>query len=201
LQLERFNSGEEINVSQISIYPWTAHLELHCQTGNRARSQIIGIDVLNLVIYITAWPDATLDEMAAFIFNEGGELFSHKAISKQLKELEITKKKASAEAYQAQRPDVQFCVWSFWNCPLPLGIFQVPRRKLIDTEEFGVTLKKCNRTRGWAAKVHRVRKDGHYHHGTKITVIFAIKPGYPSIRIVRMRRGSSSLELCKDGAV
>jgi hypothetical protein len=72
LQLERFNSGEEISVFQISIYRWAARLEPHCQTGNRAWSQIIGVDLLNLVIYITAWPDATLDEMAAFIFNEGG---------------------------------------------------------------------------------------------------------------------------------
>jgi hypothetical protein len=56
---------------------------------------------LNLVIYITALSDATLDEMAAFIFNEWQELFFRKAISKQLKELEITRKKASTEAYQA----------------------------------------------------------------------------------------------------
>jgi hypothetical protein len=91
-----------------SIYHWVVRLEPHRQTGNRARFQIIGADLMNLVIYITAWPDATLDKMAAFIFNEGGELFSHQAISKQLKELEITKKKASIEAYKAQRPNVQF---------------------------------------------------------------------------------------------
>jgi hypothetical protein len=74
LQLERFDSREEINLSQASIYCWAACLELHRQTGNRAWSQNIGVDLLNLVIYITAWPDANLDEMAAFIFNkeEGG---------------------------------------------------------------------------------------------------------------------------------
>jgi hypothetical protein len=64
--------------------------------------------------------------MAAFIFNEGGKLYSHEAISKQLKELNITKKKASSEAYQTQHPDMQFCVWGFWKCPPPLGVFQVP---------------------------------------------------------------------------
>jgi hypothetical protein len=46
LQLERFKSGEEINVSQISIYRWAACLEPHRQTGNRALSQIIGVDLL-----------------------------------------------------------------------------------------------------------------------------------------------------------
>ena len=30
-------------------------------------------------------------------------------------------------------------------------------------------------------KVLRVRKDGHYHHGIKMTVIFAIEPGDPAL--------------------
>ena len=76
---------------------------------------------------------------------------------------------------------MQIRVWGFWNCPPPLGIFEVPRRKLIDVDEFGVTFEKCNCTGGWAVKVLRVRKDGHYHHGTKITVIFAIKQGDPTL--------------------
>jgi hypothetical protein len=72
LQPEKFNSGEENNLSQTSIYHWAACLEPHHQTGNGARSQIIGVDLLNLVIYITTLPDVTLDEIAAFIFSEGG---------------------------------------------------------------------------------------------------------------------------------
>ncbi len=39
---------------------------------NGPRTTVVGVDLLNLVTYITAWPDATLDEMAAFIYNEGG---------------------------------------------------------------------------------------------------------------------------------
>ena len=107
---------------------------------------IVGVNLLNLVTYITAWPNSTHDEMAAFIFNEGGDLYPFQAISKHLKELDILKKRASTKGYQAQCPDVEFCVWCFWNCPPPLGVFQVPRRKLIDVDEFGVTLEKCNRT-------------------------------------------------------
>ena len=61
--------------------------------------------------------------------------------------------------------------------PPPFGIFQVPRRRLIEVDEFGATFERCNRTGGWAVKVLRVQKDGHYHHGTKITIIFAIEPG------------------------
>jgi hypothetical protein len=44
-----------------------------CQTGNRERTTIIGVDLLSLLVtYITTWPDATLDEMAVFIYNKGG---------------------------------------------------------------------------------------------------------------------------------
>jgi hypothetical protein len=39
---------------------------------NGPRTTVVAVDLLNLVTYITAWPDATLDEMAAFIYNEGG---------------------------------------------------------------------------------------------------------------------------------
>jgi hypothetical protein len=137
--------------------------------------------LLNLVTYITTWPDATLDEMAAFIYNEGGDLYSRQAIYNRLKDLDVTWKKASTEGYQTQRPDVEFRVWSFWNCPPPASVLGVPRRKSIDFDEFGVSLEKCNRTGGWAVKVLCVRKDRHYHHGAKITVIFAIEPGYPRL--------------------
>ena len=91
------------------------------------------------------------------------------------------RKRASTEGYQTQHPDVQFCVWGFWNCPPPLGVFQVPRRRLIDVGKFGLTFEKCNRTSGWAVIVHRVRKDGHYQHGMKMTIIFAIEPGDPAL--------------------
>ena len=91
------------------------------------------------------------------------------------------RKRAPTEGYKTQHPDVQFHVWGFWNCPPPLGVFQVPLQRLIDVDEFGVTLEKCNRTGRWAVTVHCVRKDGHYHHGIKMTLIFAIGPGDPAL--------------------
>ena len=63
----------------------------------------------------------------------------------------------------------------------PLGIFQVPQRMLIDVDEFGVTIERCNRKKGWALKLFWVRKDGHYGHGKKLTVLFAIKSGDPRL--------------------
>ncbi len=64
--------------------------------------------------------------MAILIYNEGGPLYSKQVLSSCLAKLSILKKRASTEAYQAQREDVQYLVWSFWNEPSPAGIFQVP---------------------------------------------------------------------------
>jgi hypothetical protein len=99
--------------------------------------------------------------------------------------LEITKKKAATDAYQSQSEEVQDRLDYFFNCPPPLGIMDVPRYKLIDFDEFGITLEKLNRNCGWALKVHRVRKDGHYHHGAKITCLLAIEPGDPRVQAGR----------------
>ena len=84
IQLQRFNAGEAIDVSLASIYRWADRLEPFRQTGNRERTTIIGADLLSLVTYITAWPDATLDEMVVFIYNEGGGLYSRQRISQWL---------------------------------------------------------------------------------------------------------------------
>jgi hypothetical protein len=63
-QLERWDAGEVTDVSERSLFRWSRRLEPYRQTGNRERSQIIGTKLLDLVTYITAWSDATLDEMA-----------------------------------------------------------------------------------------------------------------------------------------
>jgi arginine repressor len=122
-----------INVSRASISRWLVRIHPYRQVGNKERSQIVGIDLLQLVNFIIAYPDATIDEMIVFMYNQGGELYSQKVVSQRLKELDITKKKASIEAYQAQRQHVQFRVELFLM-------------SLFHFDEFGVTLEKCNRT-------------------------------------------------------
>jgi hypothetical protein len=133
--------------------------------------------MIHLATFLIAHSDSTMDEMAAFVYNEGGALYSNQRISERLKDLAVTKKKASIKAYQALNEVVQFRVYTFWNYPPPLGIFQVSLFRLIDFDELGVTLERCNRSCGWALKVFRVRKDGHYKVGRKITFLFAIEPG------------------------
>ena len=68
-QLQRFNAEEGIDVSLSWIYKWNLHPEPFRQTGNGPRTSIVGADLLNLVTYLTTWPDATIYEMAAFIYN------------------------------------------------------------------------------------------------------------------------------------
>ena len=78
--------------------------------------------MLHLVTFLFAYPDATADEVSIFLYYQGGQLYAQQVISKRLKELEITRKKASTEAYQAACEDVEHRKWSFWNCPPPLGV-------------------------------------------------------------------------------
>ena len=156
---------------------WEERRSPHRQTGTPACTAIMGVDMIHLATFLIAHSDSTMDEMAAFIYNEGGALYSNQCISERLKDLAVTRKKASIEAYQALNEDVQLRVYTFWNYPLPLGIFQVPLFRLIDFDEFGVTLLRCNCSFRWALKVFCVRKDGHYKVGRTITILFAIEPG------------------------
>ena len=86
-------------MSASTIYRWTHRITPYCQTGNRTRSQLVGFDMINIVCFIIAHPDSTCEEIAVFIYNEGVQLYDNSTTSKQLKELQITKKKASTEEY------------------------------------------------------------------------------------------------------
>jgi hypothetical protein len=144
-QLQKWNEGEPTDVLQASPYRWVDRPHPFRQTGGRPRTTIVGVDMIHLVTFLVAHPNLTQDEMAAFVYNEGGALYSKQRNSEHLDNLEITKKKTSIEAFQASSAEVQFRVFTYWNCcPPPLGIFEVRRRKLINIDEFGVTLDMCN---------------------------------------------------------
>jgi hypothetical protein len=125
-QLVKVQAGEDIDVSTRSLSHWKERLYPYHQSGNKAREQVLGVDLLNLMTFLRAWPEATFKEMDIIIYNEGGLLYSKQVLSRHLAKLSISKKRASAEIFQAQREDVQYRVWSFWSKPSPAGIFQVP---------------------------------------------------------------------------
>jgi hypothetical protein len=179
--LEHFARGGEVRASIRSLGRWQERLDRFRMTGNRDRSSLIGVDQLLLVLSILIYPDGNMDEMATFIYNEGGGLYTNRTISKQLHELQITQKVASTEAYQAFTPQNLLKAELFWTQPPPLGVISIPRRKFIDVDEFGVELNRCNRTRAWAVENFRIRKAGHYARTEKLTVLIGIEPGDPRL--------------------
>jgi hypothetical protein len=93
-QLAKAQAGEDVDVFEWSLRHWRECLHPFRQTGNKAREQIVGIDLLNLATYLRAWPEAALNKMAIFLCNEGGPLYSKQVLSGRLTKLSISKKKA-----------------------------------------------------------------------------------------------------------
>ena len=179
--LEHAAQGHPVRASIRSLGRWEERLDRYRRTGNQERSSLVGADQLLLVLAITIYPDSNEDEIATFIYNEGGGLYPNSTLSNRLKELNISRKVVSTEAYQAFSPSNLFKVELFWTRPPPLGVRTIPRRKFIDVDEFGVELNRCNRTKGWAIKFYQIRKAGHYSRTHKLTVLIGIKPGDPRL--------------------
>ena len=180
-ELQRHQTGNPTTASPSSLTRWGIRLEPYRMTGNAERSELVGIDLILLAIVFTIYPQATLDEMAMFIYNEGGGIYERKQISRRLDELCVTSKKSSIEAYQAFTPHHLLREHLFWTHPLPLGVVGIPRFKLIDVDEFGLELKQLNRSKGWGFSFYRVRNVGNYTKETKLTVTFAIEAGDPAV--------------------
>jgi transposase len=66
----------------------------------------------------------------------------------------------------------------FWTMPWPIGIHGIPRRLLIDANEFRLHQNDANRKYGSAPRGLQIHKPGDYDRGTfKLTVILAVKTG------------------------
>ena len=176
-QLQKRANGEETEVSEISVDRWERRLTPFKMTGNKPSQQVIGIDQLLMSIYITIYPDTDQDEIASYIFNEGGNLYSNQTISQRLDELNVSRKAASTEAYQAFLPINLLKEELYFTRPPPLGIVGVERRRWIDVDEFGMSLERTNPKFGYSIKLYRVRKPGHYTRNHKLTVLYAIEAG------------------------
>jgi hypothetical protein len=160
--LEQAAQGHPVRASIRSLGRWQERLDRYRRTGNQERSSLVGVNQLLLVLAITIYPDSNEDEIATFIYNKGGGLYPNSTILNRLKELNISRKVVSTEAYQAFTPINLFKVELFWKRPPPLGVRTIPRQKFIDVDEFGVDLNRCNQTRGRAIKCFRIRKASHY---------------------------------------
>ena len=86
-------------VSKSSVYRWKNRIEPLQQTGNIEREILTGNDQLILSIGLFLYPRMSNDELATFISANGGAIgLSRQAISNRLKDLDVTRKRASLEA-------------------------------------------------------------------------------------------------------
>jgi len=83
---------------------WIDRIQPKEMNGGVEAKKLVGRDQLLLSIFLTAWPDATNDEIAAFLVNNGGNLYTKSTIQRRLKQLKYSRKVASIEAYQAFLP-------------------------------------------------------------------------------------------------
>lgn len=182
LEIQQHAQGlPPIAASPASIYRWMQQLAPYRMMGNKESEMLVGYDQFLLIVYTFAHPDALLEEIAAFIFRQGGGLYTPSQISTRLDELDISRKCASTEAHQAYLPQNVFKAQMFWTQPPPLGVVGIQRRKLVDFDEAAFSLEKINRKKGRASVGIRVRKRGHYTHGQKVVVRIAISPGDPTL--------------------
>ena len=115
-------------------------------TGGRQREQLTGPDQLLLSICIYIYPAASSDEIAAFIHASGGDIYTRPQISDRCNELELTRKRASKESYDAfSEASLRAYRW-FTTLPPPLGIYNIPVHRLIDIDETGFYLKNAHQT-------------------------------------------------------
>jgi len=92
----------QTGISRTSLIRWQQRIVPYRQTGGRDRDNLVGTDLLLLAFWLFVYPSSTADQTGTFIFNNsGGRLYSREAISQRMKEMKLTKKKGSMEAYQA----------------------------------------------------------------------------------------------------
>jgi GH24 family phage-related lysozyme (muramidase) len=103
--LEKAANGEQVKAHHASLRRWEAEgVHAKRMTGNKQKDTVTGFDQFLLSFYTLVYPDFELNEAAAFIYNNGGGIYSRQDLSKRLKEMDVTRKKASTEAYQAFLP-------------------------------------------------------------------------------------------------
>lgn len=180
-ELQREANGEETTAHSRSIDRWKTRIVPYQQTGNSERSVLVGRDQFLLCVFLTAYPDGLADEVALFIYNNGGGIYSREDISRRMDELELSKKISSTEAYQAFEPRNMLRAELFWTRGPPLGVRGVHRYKLLDWDEFGISMERMATKYGHAHISIRIRKPGHYCRSTKLTVLFCIEPGDPRL--------------------
>ncbi len=123
------------NVFASSIFRWTRNLIPKLQRGNKERAVLTGCDQLLLATAIFLNPTSDADEICAYIYNNGGGLYSHNQVYQRFKELRVVRKRVSIEVFAAFTPRNLLKARLFWQMPPPLGINGIHRRQFIDIDK------------------------------------------------------------------
>ncbi len=136
------------------------------------------------MIFKLIWPQSTYCKCIAFISNKSDDarIFLEKDVSRALMKLGYTMKVMSTVAYQEFTQRNLNRRHLYWTRPWLLRIHRIPRRLLIDADEFGLHLNSANRKYGSSPCGLKIRKPGNYNRGTfKLTIILAVETGDPVI--------------------
>jgi hypothetical protein len=128
----------------------------------------VGMDQFLLCLFLfIVHPNAEDDDVAVFILNNGGRLY---IVAKQLA---AERKSCNTQEKSALWKHTKHC--SLEIC-CELNYFlrdHLVLTKFLDFDETGISLEKFNRKDGLAYLALRVRKNGHYTRGHKVTVIYS----------------------------
>jgi transposase len=143
-------------------------------SGNSPSDVLRGREALLVAVYRTGYPEATADEVLAFVANEVGVVYSRSQLTECENNLGLCRKASSTTANQAFTPINLLKRDVFWSSPLPTGVLGVPLFDLVDIDEFGIDVTRVNRHFGKAYFSVRVRLKGQYTRSTKLSVIVCV---------------------------
>ena len=145
-------------------------------SGNSPSQVIAGYERLLLALYRLGYPEATADEVIAFLHEYGNthRVYSRTDISRAEDDLGLSRKAASTTANEAFSPANLQRREVFWTSPPPAGVFGSNFNSLVDYDEFALDIVKGERNHGKAYLDIRVRKRGNYTRDTKYTVLICV---------------------------
>ncbi len=178
-------SGNPVPQTMIrSILRWVQHIVPHRMTGNKPNVGLTGKYLFLLVLFKLIWTHLTYYECIAFIANKANivKIFNKKNISWALCGLGYTSKVMSTVTYQAFMQRNLLRRRLFWNEPWPIGIHGMPRRSLIDIDEFGLHLNAANKKYRSSCCGLKICKPGNYDRGKfKLKIILAVEADDPAV--------------------
>ena len=170
------------DISKKSIRRWLHRLAPYQQTGNSERTVLTERDQILLALCLYLFPRLEDEDVCAFIYENGGGLYSQQDISRRCRELRLTRKRSSLESSFAYSRRNVIRTNQFWTQGPRVGVYGVPRHKLIDVDEASFCLKKIERKYGRAYRACRVRDIANYRRGARsLNLLMAVEPGDPNV--------------------